>query len=116
MIQDTIESKLTEALAPHHLEVVNESYMHNVPAGSESHFKIVVVSDEFKGKRQVARHRRIYQILDNELNNGVHALSMHIYTPDEWISESEVPESPMCQGGEKKGFKQNKTGIDKFDR
>jgi len=49
-IQDNIAKKLNDAFSPEHLEVINESYMHNVPEGSESHFKITIVCDEFKAK------------------------------------------------------------------
>ncbi len=55
-IQASIEGKLAEALAPDHLEVVNESHQHNVPPNSETHFKVVVVATEFDSKRKVARH------------------------------------------------------------
>ena len=48
-IQQRIETKLKETLAPSHLEVINESHMHNVPKGSETHFKVVVVSGRFDG-------------------------------------------------------------------
>lgn len=46
-IENSIRKKLSESLTPHHLDVLNESYMHNVPKGSETHFKVVVVSDKF---------------------------------------------------------------------
>lgn len=100
MIQEIIESKLTSELSPHHIEVINESFMHNVPPGSESHFKIVVVSDQFKDQRLIARHRLVNQILADELKNDIHALSMHTYTMDEWQETADVPESPRCKGGE----------------
>jgi BolA protein len=48
-IQQAITEALTTSLKPVHLEVINESYMHNVPKGSESHFKVLVVSKEFDG-------------------------------------------------------------------
>ncbi|MDC0609929.1 BolA/IbaG family iron-sulfur metabolism protein [Vibrio sp.] len=101
MIKEIIESKLTEALNPIHMDVINESFMHNVPPGSESHFKVIVVSNEFENKRLIARHRLVNQTLANELENGVHALSMHTYTPSEWQDSAVVPESPMCKGGSK---------------
>ncbi len=101
MIQEQIEAKLSKAFAPYHLDVINESYMHNVPVGSESHFKVVIVSDEFHGKRLIARHRLVNQVLESELKNGVHALSMHTYTLDEWKMNTQIPQSPMCQGGGK---------------
>lgn len=49
-IETSIRTKISKALSPAHLEVINESTMHNVPPGSETHFKVVVVSEEFEGK------------------------------------------------------------------
>ena len=66
------------------LEVVDESYRHNVPAGSESHFKVVLVSDRFTGERFLNRHRLIYSTLTEELSTTVHALALHTYTIKEW--------------------------------
>lgn len=102
MIQEVIETKLREAFAPEFLQVVNESYMHNVPAGSESHFKVVIVSEQFEGARLIARHRKVNQTLADELANHIHALSMHTYTAAEWKEHNELaPDSPMCLGGSK---------------
>ncbi len=69
---------------PLFLEVVDESYRHNVPAGSESHFKVVLVSDRFTGERFLNRHRMIYGTLTAELSSTVHALALHTYTHKEW--------------------------------
>ncbi|MBW3698016.1 BolA/IbaG family iron-sulfur metabolism protein [Vibrio sp. T187] len=103
MIQEIIETKLHEELSPLHLEVVNESYMHNVPTGSESHFKVIIVSEAFEGLRLIGRHRKVNQTLAEELANSIHALSMHTYTPEEWkVENGSVPDSPMCMGGSKK--------------
>ena len=57
-VQSTIVSRLGARFAPLHLEVVNESHMHSVPPGSESHFKVTLVSEAFAGRRLVeqARH------------------------------------------------------------
>ncbi|MGD8112324.1 transcriptional regulator BolA [Vibrio sp. TRT 21S02] len=102
MIQEVIESKINTALKPSHLEVLNESYMHNVPSGSESHFKVIIVSDEFEEKRLIARHRMVNQILADELAHHIHALAIHTYTPDEWTKQHGFsPDSPMCLGGSK---------------
>ncbi len=98
-IEASIRDKLQAALSPVHLEVVNESHMHNVPADSETHFKLVVASDAFDGLRAVKRHQRIYSLLSEELEKGVHALAMHTYTPDEWSGKA--PDSPRCLGGNK---------------
>ena len=67
MVKDRIEQKLTDAFDPRHLEVVNESGNHNVPDGSETHFKVVIVSDEFEGKRLLARHRHVNETLATNL-------------------------------------------------
>ena len=99
-VKESIENKLNAGLQPVHLDVINESHMHNVPAGSESHFKVIAVSEEFQEKNLVARHRRINAILVDELAGGVHALSLETLTPDEWFERGgEVPESPQCLGG-----------------
>jgi len=102
-VQSEIERKLGDALNPRHLEVVNESHMHHVPAGSESHFKVVLVADAFQGEKLVARHRRVNSILAAELGGGVHALALHTYTIDEWRARfGEAPLSPPCHGGSKR--------------
>ena len=99
-VQSSIEETLRNGFAPSHLSVINESHMHNVPPGSESHFKLVVVSREFEGKRKVARHQMVYQQLDVYLAGGVHALAMHTYTPEEWqLRQQQAPDSPDCMGG-----------------
>lgn len=101
-IQQTIEAKLRDAMTPAHLEVINESHMHNVPPGSESHFKLVVVSDAFDGISRVQRHQKINRILAAELNGGIHALSMQTLTADEWSKKNgSVMASPACLGGSK---------------
>lgn len=101
-VQATIEQKLANDFNPLHLEVINESSNHNVPAGSESHFKVVVVSPDFAGKNLLARHRMINATLADELKNSIHALAIHTYTEDEWAKESNgAPMSPPCLGGGK---------------
>ena len=99
-VQQTIEEKLAAALEPQHLEVLNESGNHNVPAGSESHFKVVLASAAFEGKPMLTRHRMVYAALQVELDGPVHALALHTYTPQQWQSLSgEAPTSPDCRGG-----------------
>jgi len=101
-VQATIEKKLADDFSPLHLEVINESSNHNVPEGSESHFKVVVVSPAFAGKNLLARHRLINATLADELKNAIHALAIHTYTEEEWKKESNgAPMSPPCLGGGK---------------
>jgi stress-induced morphogen len=99
---ETIEHKLGEALRPVHLAVENESRMHNVPKGSETHFKVLVVSETFEGLGLVDRHRRVNAILADELRGGVHALSIRALTPAQWGAEGGAGfVSPPCLGGSK---------------
>lgn len=98
-IQTAIESKLSKELQPTLIEVVNESHMHSGPA-TESHFKVTLVSQDFASKTRVKRHQTVYGILADELAGEVHALALHLYSPDEWDSVA-VPESPNCRGGSK---------------
>ena len=101
-VQNRITSKLEEAFSPQHLEVLNESNKHNVSPGSESHFKLIVVCESFQGEMLIKRQRQINQLLADELANGVHALSMHTYTPAEWAEKNGLsPKSPPCLGGGK---------------
>ena len=101
-VQSTIESKLMGNLNVQHMEVINESSQHNVPPGSESHFKLVLVSNDFTDKMLIKRHRMINEILADELQGQIHALSMHTYTEQEWQEKSgQAPMSPPCLGGGK---------------
>jgi len=99
-VRSVIERKLSEAFAPRHLEVTDESARHNVPRGAESHFKVVMVADRFEGERLLARHRRVNETLKAELAGGVHALALHTYTLTEWQRRfGDAPLSPPCLGG-----------------
>ena len=86
-VSQTIQEKLQEAFIPTHLEVINMSHLHAGHKGSpetgESHFKVVIAAQAFKGLSQVQAHRKIYQVLENELQGSVHALSLVILAPKE---------------------------------
>jgi BolA family transcriptional regulator, general stress-responsive regulator len=83
-LEESIKRKLKSRFNPAELEIVNESGNHAVPANSETHFKIIIVSDAFQEKTLVQRHREIYTLLAAELRSGVHALAIHALTPQEW--------------------------------
>ena len=101
-VHEKIEQKISEALSPTHLQVINESHMHNVPPGSESHFKLVVVTDTFSGVPRVRRHQTVNGILKDELAGPIHALSMETLTMEEWERKGGVVRaSPDCRGGSK---------------
>ncbi|GBO84856.1 MULTISPECIES: BolA family protein [Marinobacter] len=102
-IQNAIETKLNEAFEARVLQVENESHKHSVPPNSETHFKVTLVSPEFEGQMKVRRHQAIYKVLAEELAGPVHALALHLYSPEEWEATGHTaPESPNCMGGSKK--------------
>ena len=98
-IQQTIEDKLNAAFDPEFLQVENESDMHNVAPGSESHFKVTLVSDAFNDQMLIKRHRMVNKTLEQELQQ-IHALALHTLTPEEWVvRQGVVAYSPKCRGG-----------------
>jgi len=102
VVQQDIEQKLAQDFDPEFLDVANESHQHSVPANSETHFKVVLVSRRFEGLRKVARHQQVYAALATQLAGPVHALALHTYTTAEWQARQEAaPESPACLGGSK---------------
>ncbi|HEY7229616.1 MAG TPA: BolA family protein [Pseudolabrys sp.] len=84
---DLITKKLTEAFAPQSLKVVDESHQHEGHAGhrpgGQTHYRIYIVSDAFKGKTRIQRHRMINQSLAEELAGTIHALAIHASASDE---------------------------------
>jgi BolA protein len=84
---DIITKKLTEAFAPQSLKVEDESHRHEGHAGhrpgGQTHYRVYIVSDAFKGKSRLERHRMINDILSSELAGGVHALAIHASAPGE---------------------------------
>ena len=101
-VQQAIESKLRTALAPAHLEVINESHRHSVPPNSETHFKVIAVAEAFSGQARVARHQAVNRLLAAEIAGPVHALSIQAFTPAEWAARGgAVHNSPPCLGGGK---------------
>ncbi len=100
-IQQTIESRLNNNFRIEHLAVENESDMHNVAPGSESHFKVTIVSEDFSELMLIKRHRLVNKALEQELHS-IHALALHTMTPEEWSTRgAKVSDSPPCRGGGK---------------
>lgn len=94
---DNIRDALA-VLQPSHLDLTDESHMHS--RGLETHYKAVVVSDSFDGKRALQRHQAVYRAL-GDIMQQIHALALHTFTPAEWAAEVLVPDSPHCRGGSK---------------
>jgi len=100
IVQKEIQDKLTQFFQPEFLSVENESHHHSVPAHSETHFKVVIVSNKFEGKRLIMRHRLVNELLAEQLAGPVHALAIHTYTPEQWKQKHKVsPDSAACLGG-----------------
>ena len=98
-VEQIIVTKLQAQFAPEALYIENEGHRHSSGRGAESHFKVTMVTDFFQGKRAVARHQAVYACLAEELQNGVHALALHLYTPEEWADRDEqIPASTNCLG------------------
>ncbi|MCR9192273.1 MAG: BolA family transcriptional regulator [Gammaproteobacteria bacterium] len=98
---ERMQTLLTQTFEPTFLNLIDESYMHQVPAGSESHFKLTLVSSQFADLKQVARHRLVNSAVTPERQQGLHALSLALFTPDEWAQQPNVQASPLCQGKKK---------------
>ncbi|HSH49287.1 MAG TPA: BolA/IbaG family iron-sulfur metabolism protein [Halomonas sp.] len=97
-VQTLLEEKL-QALEPVYLQVENESHRHAVPANSETHFKVTLVSSHFEGVLPVKRHQQIYALVADEMAGPVHALALHPFTPAEWEKRGGTrPDSPNCRG------------------
>ncbi len=84
---DLITKKLTEAFTPQSLNVEDESHRHEGHSGSkpggQTHFRVYIVSNAFKNKTRLERHRMINAILSDELAGGIHALAIHAAAPGE---------------------------------
>ncbi|MCX7117930.1 MAG: BolA family transcriptional regulator [Legionellales bacterium] len=92
-----IHTLLSEQLTLVYLNVEDESPGHHVPVDGETHFKVVIVSPLFENQSRVFRHRKVLKLLDAEFQAGLHALSLHLYTPVEWQKKSAgAPPSPPC--------------------
>jgi len=101
IVEQQLTDRLKQAFNPDYLSVINESHMHSVPENSETHFKVIAVSEAFSDKRAVQRHQAVYALLPDLMRNPVHALALHLYTPVEWAENSDVKKSPNCMGGSK---------------
>jgi len=101
IVEEQLRRKLVEAFAPVHLELENESDMHNVPEGAESHFRMVLVSAAFRDLSLLDRQRKVQEVLAEEIAGPVHAFTQRTYTPEEWekAKNEEPPKSPECLGG-----------------
>ena len=97
-IKNQIEELLSQKLNPSILRVEDESWQHGGGSQAQSHYKVIVVSDQFVGQKLLARHRIVQSVL-SDIVSRIRALSLHTLTPDEWQkaeSEGTGFRSPGC--------------------
>ena len=95
LIESQIVNTLKTSMDLFSLKIINESFMHNVPEGSESHFKIVIVSEDFLNLTMIQRHKLVYKKLNN-LMTKIHALSIHAFDKNEFKLNPIILDSPEC--------------------
>lgn len=99
-MQQQIEDAIQQAFSVWIMDIKNESNMHAGPA-TESHYKLVLVSDDFENISRVKRHQMVYKTLAKQMAQ-IHALALHTYTLAEWKQQGgAVPDSPLCAGQNK---------------
>ncbi|OZI19715.1 BolA family transcriptional regulator [Bordetella genomosp. 9] len=79
----TIRERL-QALAPVALDIQDDSYLHAGHAGAHggaSHFTVRITSAQFAGLTPVARHRLVYDRLNDLMPYPIHALALETRTP-----------------------------------
>lgn len=97
-VQSAIENKVQAEFSPSHWEIENESHKHSSGLGAESHFRLLLVSEGFEGLNRVARQRKVFDLLKDEMQS-IHALSLRLLTPQEWEKgQGEGFQSPKCAG------------------
>ncbi|MCX7115989.1 MAG: BolA family transcriptional regulator [Gammaproteobacteria bacterium] len=97
---EEIQWILNHQFTPSVLTLVNESHLHHTDSQLETHFNLTLVSSCFAEQTRVARHQSVYRCLKPVFAQGVHALSLHLFTPEEWDEQAALmPASPQCRGG-----------------
>lgn len=97
-LEEEITTKIQKEFNPMHLELKNESHMH-AGSATDSHFNLLLVCQVFSELKKVQRHQSVYKVLKEELAGPVHALALHLYSPEEWVATgNKIHESPNCEG------------------
>jgi BolA protein len=94
-IENKIINTLNECMNICSLKILNESFMHNVPKDAESHFKLVIVSNDFNNLSHIQRHKLVYKHLVNIMND-IHAISIQSFNEDEFKLNPTILDSPEC--------------------
>jgi len=95
----TMQIQLNHAFDPIQLAITDESHLHG-GHGVETHFKVVLVAECWADKTRIQRHRAVYDCLAELIDGGIHALALHLFTPQEWSKKNDqATQSPQCLGG-----------------
>ncbi len=94
-LKQHLHHKLTEEFCPIHLSVIDDSHKHaghaGAPDGGDSHFTVIIAAKAFDGLGRVDRQRAVTNILQPEFTNtNLHALSLKVYTPEEWVQKTKL--------------------------
>ena len=95
-VQNKIDKLLREKINISELIILNDSYKHNVPLNSESHFNVQIVSDDFKDLSQIQRHKKVYKAVECLLTE-IHALSITAVTTSEFKESPSLRDTPDCE-------------------
>ena len=82
-----ITARLEETFSPESLQVDDESHLHVGHEGAKDgrgHFRVLVISDKFRGQSAIKRHRMVYQAMGELMQTDIHALTIEAFTPDEF--------------------------------
>ena len=96
IVQNKIDKLLRDNLNISKLIIRNDSYKHNVPPNSESHFNVQIVSDDFQDLSQIQRHKIVYKVIESLLNE-IHAFSITAITTSEFNENSSFRDTPECE-------------------
>tara|TARA_B100001057_G_scaffold229747_1_gene230064 strand:- start:1811 stop:2107 length:297 start_codon:yes stop_codon:yes gene_type:complete len=96
IVQNKINKLLRDNLNISELNIRNESYKHNVPSNSESHFNVQIVSDDFQNLSQIQRHKIVYKAIESLLTE-IHAFSITAITTTEFKKNPSLRDTPDCE-------------------
>ena len=87
-MEEKIKIALESEINAHHIEIINESNLHAGHSGDDgsgqTHFKLMIVSDDFKGYSRIQRQRTVNESIKHLFQQGLHALSMELLTLEEF--------------------------------
>ena len=95
-LENYITEKLQKAFQPKVLSVKNESFRHRVPKDSETHFKVLIVSEHFAPQTLIERHKTVMSLLSEEIKGSIHALSLRLMTISEYKESYVDLTTPNC--------------------